>query len=121
MAQGTPPPLDTVRARRFEVLDTRGRIRAALGPLDDGSDAEDVIGLELRDHDERPRATLGVSTDGPWLVFELDGNLLVHLGINDPARDAVDPGAFLYLSDRLGRPMIGWRITDSGALHTDNS
>lgn len=118
-SQSSQPSDDgrVVRAERFEVVDERGRVRAVIGSIEEEADGEEVVGVELRDPDGSPRGTFGLSSDGPWLIFELGGNLLVHLGVNDPGRDVVDAGAFLYLSDHLGRPVIGWRVTDRGILY----
>lgn len=102
------------RAERFEVVDGQGRVRAVLGLLDGPAPAGQLVGLELRDVSGQPRATVAVGDDGAWMLLELEGNARLHLGVYDPASDALNTRVFLYLCDADGRPVTGWRVTDEG-------
>ncbi len=74
-----PAVPDVVKARRFEVVDAAGKIRASLGVLPSGAP-----GLGLSDAAGDLRVTLAVNADGgPNLaLFDAAGKLRVALGVN---------------------------------------
>lgn len=109
----TPPA--SVQARRFELVDEVGRVLAVLGVLD-GGPGPSRAGLALLDEHGRARVWLTLGDDGPALVFDQAGNDVVQLGVNDPGPDTLHVGAHLHLSDRHGRPVIGWRVEADGSL-----
>ncbi len=70
MGQAAPVP-ETIEARRFLVIDTKGEPRAALGVTEGGPT------LALNDADGKLRAALTVTEGGPALVlFDADGRSL---------------------------------------------
>ncbi len=109
----TPPA--SVQARRFELVDDDGRVLAVLGLLD-GRPGRAPAGLALFDEHGRARVWMALGDDGPALVFDQGGNDVVHLGVSDPGPDALHVGAHLHLSDRHGRPVLGWRVEADGSL-----
>ena len=57
-------PVDTLRARTFQVIDRAGNPRAAFGLLDEG-----VVGMILTDTNGKHRAQLTVAETGPTLCL----------------------------------------------------
>lgn len=105
-----------VQARRVELVDADGAIRGVLGELPTPDPRGEVFGLSLLTESGSPRVTLGVDADGGWVVLELEGNILVQLGVNEVDSDAVDARAVVHISDADGTPLIRWRVTDDGSL-----
>jgi hypothetical protein len=107
------PIEEVLRARRFELVDGTGAVRAVLGELSTGGGA--AFGLALVGVSGRPRVWIEVGDQGPALVFDRDGNAVLQLGVDDPAADALHVGAYLHLSDEQGRPALRWRVEDDGS------
>lgn len=120
MCDGTSDPAsalpDVVRARRFEVLDDCGEVRAVLGDLAWETDADYWPGLVLRDPYGRDRVWLMVHDMGPELEFNMDGNTALILGIHDLDSDAAAPGSHLKLCDPSGAVVAEWRVDTDGDL-----
>lgn len=105
-----------VRATRVEVVDEGGRIRAVLGPLDTPNPAAPVFGLALLDGDGRPRVWLSLDATGPAVVFDLAGNNIITLGVNDATPDALHVGGYLHVTDLDGTPVLGWQVEEDGSV-----
>lgn len=105
-----------VQARRVELVDAEGRVRGLLGELPTPDPHGEVFGLSLLTESGSPRVTIGVDDDGGWVVLELDGNILIQLGVNEVDSDAVDTRAVVHISDAGGTPLIRWRVADDGSL-----
>jgi hypothetical protein len=75
---------ESVRARRIELVDDSGRVRASLGTPDDTEYRTGVVSLELYDRQGRARATIKVDDEGG------------SFGLNDTTEDNV---ALLYVRD----------------------
>jgi hypothetical protein len=108
--------VDLVRAHRFEVVDAGGAVRAVLGSLDTPDPASPVFGLSLLDGDGRARVWLSIDALGPALVFDLAGNNLITLGVNDPAADALRVGGYFHMADFDGKTVFGWQLGDDGTV-----
>lgn len=103
-----------VRAERIEVVDRRGRVRLVLGDIGNPERPGEVFGCALLGLDGRQRAWLAVDDSGASLGFDRTGNAVLELGVDDGAGEALTTGAYLYLSDMDGRPVLGWRVEDDG-------
>lgn len=103
-----------VRAERIEVVDGRGRVRLVLGDIGNPERPGEVFGCALLSLDGRQRAWLTVDDSGASLGFDRAGNTVVELGVDDGTGEALTTGAYLHLSDRDGRPVLGWRVDDDG-------
>jgi hypothetical protein len=104
-----------LRARRFELVDDDGSVRAVLGthPHPD-PDAPPVYGLSLLDRDGRQRVWLELSDTGPALAFDRGGNQLIEVGVNDPGTECEPGGAYLHLNGPNGAPAWSWRVDADG-------
>lgn len=107
---------ESVRARRFEVVDDDGQVRAVFGLLPSLPPVSSVAGVEVRDASGRLTATVAVGDAESWVLLALGGNALVHVGVNDYRSDAVDARAFLFVCDDDGTPVAGWRVMDDGSV-----
>lgn len=108
-------PDEVLRARRIEVVDSRGRTRAVVGDLGGADQSEQVFGIALVDPDGRHRAWLALDEHGTVLGFDRTGNAVLELGVDDGG-EAVRRGAYVQLSDAEGRPVLGWRVGDDGEV-----
>ena len=104
-----------VRARRLEILDGAGRVRAIVGELDSTGAPSPNFGLVLLDDRGQQRAWLSLGQQGPVLAFDESGNAAVEVGVNDAGSDALHVGAYLVLSDRTGGLSIGWWVEEDGS------
>jgi hypothetical protein len=91
-------------------------VRAVLGPLDSPDPDTPAYGLALFDGAERERVWLTVDRTGPALVFDLAGNNIITLGVNDPVGDALHVGGYLHVADVDGTPVLGWQVEDDGSV-----
>jgi hypothetical protein len=105
-----------VRASRVEVVDEGGEVRAVLGPLETPDPTTPVFGLALLDPHGRARVWLSVDANGPTQVFDLAGNNIVSLGVNDPTADALHVGGYLHMTDLDGTPVLGWQVEEDGGV-----
>jgi hypothetical protein len=111
-------PAGAVRTTRIEVVDTDGKVRAILGPLDTPDQTSPVFGLALLDPAGRPRVWLAVDDTGPALVFDHAGNNIITLGVNDSTADALHVGGYLHVTDLDGTPVLGWQVEEDGSVLT---
>jgi hypothetical protein len=105
-----------LQAERVEVVDGEGRVRLVLGDVGNPDRPGEVYGVAIVDTDGRRRAWLALDDSGAALVFDRTGNAVVELGVDDGTGEAIVTGAYLHLSDIDGRPAIGWRVDDDGAV-----
>lgn len=94
MEQG---PADKVRARRFEVLDDAGNVRAALGVLGVKSPGS---GLLLLDKQGKPRVTLKAQDDDNSTLSFLDTKGKPRIIL----KTSTDGSVLITLADKTGRP-----------------
>lgn len=108
---------DVLRAHRIEVVDGDGRVRAVLGRLPNhDAAAPPVYGASLLDADGEHRAWLVLLPTGPSLSFDLGGNQVLELGVDDATADAVRVGAYLYLNGPDGSRALGWHVDADGSV-----
>ena len=105
-----------LRAERVEVVDGDGRIRLVLGDIGNPQRPGEVFGVALVDAEGRQRVWLALDDSGAALAFDHTGNNVVELGVDDGTGEATVSGAYLYLSDIDGRPVLGWRVDDDGSV-----
>ena len=115
--QGENDPAEVVRARRIELVDSHGRVRAVVGELPGGA-PPGSFGLCVFDAEAEARVWLALEPSGPLLVFDQDGNIALQLGVNDAEPDGLHTGAHLFLASADGEPRVGWRIEGSSVRHT---
>lgn len=114
MTAGDAEP--TLQAARVEVVDADGRVRLVLGDIGHPERPGEVFGLAIVDVTGRQRAWLALDDSGAALVFDRTGNAAVELGVGDGTGEATVSGSYFQLSDVDGRPVIGWRVADDGAV-----
>lgn len=103
-----------VRARRFEATDRAGRPRVVMGEIGTPDPDALVFGIAVLDEVGRERVRLVLDGTGPNLLFDLAGNNIITLGVNDPAADALHVGGYLCAADLDGTPVLGWHIEEDG-------
>ncbi|MGH2754215.1 MAG: hypothetical protein ACRDLB_07240 [Actinomycetota bacterium] len=106
-------PTNVVRARRFELVDDSGQVRAVLGDLATDPDAY-WPGLTLRSASVRDRVWLMVHNLGVELAFDLGGNIVAVLGVLDPGTETPVPGVSLTVCNADGVPVFGWHVNAEG-------
>lgn len=108
-------PADVVRARRFELVDDSGQVRAVLGNLARDAHAAYWPSLTLRTAYGRDRVWLAVHDYGPQLAFDFGGNTVAILEVHDPQPESsAPPGVSLTLCDADGGPVLGWDVNGEG-------
>lgn len=105
-----------VRARRFELHDDLGEVRAVPGNLPWETDDDYWPGFVLRDPDGRDRVCLMAHDMGPELEFNAEGSTVLLLGVHDLDSEAVAPGSRLKLCDFSGAVVAEWRVDPDGDL-----
>ena len=110
------PPSDVVRTTRIELVDEAGRVRAVLGRLDTSEPGTPAFGLALLDEAGCQRAWLTLERDGPVLAFDLAGNCVLTLGVDDPIDEDFRVGAYLHMADRSGNTVLGWHVEEDGVV-----
>ncbi|MGE3446684.1 MAG: hypothetical protein AB7H92_03775 [Microbacteriaceae bacterium] len=106
---------DVVRARRFELVDVDGTVRAQLGrfSLTGGDDPDDdVVGIELFGA-SGSAVSLLAHRSGAQLSFEVGGNQVLILEAFDRS-GARDGGSTITVCDRDGVPAVRWRVDLDG-------
>jgi hypothetical protein len=105
---------EVLSARRFEVVDTEGRVRAVVGNLS-GSSSEWYPGVALLDEDGHERVSLMLGASGPLLTFAEAGNVALELGVFDEADpESVAPGPCVVVCDRSGTARWSVRLDADG-------
>lgn len=105
-----------VRTTRVELVDQDGAVRAELGQLDSPDPDAPVFGLALLDEAGRQRFWVSLDGSGPALVFDLAGNNVITLGVNDPTADALHVGGYLHVADLDGTTVLGWQVEEDGSV-----
>ena len=100
----------------MEIIDSEGRIRAALGDTSDGAAHFDSFGLALYGLDGRRRAVLSIDKTGPTLVFDRNGNNALSIGVDDPTNDSEAGGPYITIVDADGDLVLGLAMSENGAL-----
>jgi hypothetical protein len=107
-----------VRADRFELVDSHGRVRAVLGDI--GDPDRYTPGLTLCDRHGQERSVFAAAPGGCTLSFVSDGNNRLVLGMEgadyaggDDDR-SYDPTAVVYLMDGSGEPRVMLRVHSDG-------
>lgn len=101
---------EVVRARRFELIDGSGRVRAVLGSTPRRGDQEEVFGLELFDSHRSARAWLSHEERfGAQLAFAISGNQVLIIGTSDLEAD-IPAGARVTVCDLEGASVIDWHM-----------
>jgi hypothetical protein len=118
VSDGADDVLDAgvVRAGRFELVDGGGRVRGVFGRLDSPDVTADLYGLALLNGEGKARVWLVLDATGPSQVFDLEGNNVIVLGVNDATADALHVGAYLHMSDADGTPVVGWQVQEDGSV-----
>jgi hypothetical protein len=93
----SPSVADEIRARRVVIVDDKGRVRADLAVLGDGS----AVALDFRDEAGQIRAELVHSKEGPALILG-DGSGQVRAAL-----EAGDDRVGLTLKDSNGKRRLG--------------
>jgi hypothetical protein len=83
---------EVLRARRFELVDRKGRLRAELSQVADGSPC-----LSLRDVRGKARAQMALLEDGTALLTMNDAK-----GVNRVWMMETDPAGILFVRDAQG-------------------
>lgn len=105
---------DVLQAKRFELVDGDGAVRAILGRLP-GPEDWPVVGLAVLDGEGRARVWLALQPTGPNLTFDRGGNTGLDMGVDDDTPDTLRVGPYLYLAGPDGAPAAGWRVDDDGS------
>lgn len=116
MSPNPPPDEQVVRARRLEIVDAEGRVRAVVGDLAPAQSGSDDFGLALLDNQGTCRAWLSLGPHGPAVGLDHSGNTVAEMGVADPGGDALGTGAYLVLSDPTGGLAIGWWVEEDGSV-----
>lgn len=104
-----------IRARRFEVVDDEGNIRAVFGMLPAIAPVGESVGFEITHPSGPVGASCAVGEAEGWLALTLGGNTVAHLGVVSDV-DASGPQVVLVVCAADGAPVAGWRVDDDGSL-----
>ena len=110
----TPEVPEVIRAQRFEVVDRRGVVRAVVGDAYPGPKRTPMFGFSIHDPKGRLRACLIIDEAGPVLVFDLEGNNAIALGVSDGTGESDSLGPFCYVNDATGDPVFSWGVDEHG-------
>lgn len=103
-----------VTARRYDAVDSQGRVRLSLGVFSEGSD-EAVAGVDLFDAAGRSRATLVVDEGGvASLSFAATGNEVLIVGAREQGEP--DDGAFVVICNLEGDPAASLAVDEGGGV-----
>lgn len=101
-----------LRARRLEVVDDTGRVRAAIAAGRDPYNGQASVGLELLDEDGRARAWLVDTGGAAQLALALGGDQVAVL--ESVAHDDGSSTVALVLCDATGRAVARWAVQSDG-------
>lgn len=105
-----------LRARRLEIVDDQGRVRAAIAADRDPYEGDVTVGLELLDEDGSARAWLVDVCGSAQLALALGGDQVAVL--ESTAHDDGASTVALVLCDALGRPVVRWAVQSDGSYST---
>ncbi|HZQ29115.1 MAG TPA: hypothetical protein VFA94_15565 [Acidimicrobiales bacterium] len=101
--------MEVVRARRFELVDARGDVRAVLGVADGESEAS-LASLTLIDSAGYPRVVLATVDETASLSFWDSGNTAASLGVGEEGYASLvlyrDNGEPMARIDNQDYPMV---------------
>lgn len=112
---------EVVRTLRLEIVDREERVRAVVGDLESPDDRHAVYGLSIIDTGGHERISVALPVEGPSLVFDLGGNIVAQVGVNDPRDDAVHVGAYLVLARPDGTPALVCRVEEDGSVTVERA
>lgn len=98
--QPDPTILERIATRRIEIRDHHGKLRAILGPTNDGG-----IALRIFDRTGSERIALGDLLGGPTVSFASGGDTIAELGVIEDPDHPDDPQPTLNLLDASGTIM----------------
>lgn len=105
-----------LRARRLEIVDDQGRVRAAIGAERDRYEGDVTVGLELLDEAGSARAWLVDVCGVAQLALALGGNQVAV--VESVSHDDGTSTAALVLCDASGRAVIRWSVQSDGSYST---
>jgi hypothetical protein len=105
-----------LRARRLEIVDDQGRIRASIAADRDPYEGDVTVGLELLDEDGSARAWLVDVCGAAQLALALGGDQVAVL--ESIAHDDGTSTVALVLCDSSGRPVVRWAVQSDGTYST---
>lgn len=108
-------PPDRLVARRFDLVDPTGRIRAVLGHVDAANEPWSPQ-LVLFDEHGDARVFLVVGPHGPSLSLLASGNTVAEVGVTDPGPNVLAPGPHVLLAAANGAPRLMARVDRDGRL-----
>lgn len=101
-----------LRARRLEIVDDQGRIRASIAADRDPYEGDVTVGLELLDEDGTARAWLVDVCGVAQLALALGGDQVAVL--ESVSHDDGTSTVALVLCDASGRPVVRWAVQSDG-------
>jgi hypothetical protein len=105
-----------LRARRLEIVDDEGLVRASIAADRDPYEGRVTVGLELLDEDGRARAWLVDVCGAAQLALALGGNQVAVL--ESVSQDDDTSIVALSLCDAFGRPVVRWAVQSDGSYST---
>lgn len=116
MSPDSPNDDQVLRARRLEIIDAHGQVRAIVGDLATPQAEGDDFGLALLDHQGARRASVSLTPHGPVIALDHAGNTVAEIGVTDGGGDAIGTGAYVVLSAQTGALAIGWWVEEDGSV-----
>lgn len=102
-----------LRARRLEIVDDQGRVRAAIAADRDPYEGDTTVGLELLDENGSARAWLVDVCGAAQLALALGGDQVAVL--ESISHDDGTSAVALVLCDASGRPVLRWAVDSDGS------
>lgn len=95
-----PRPRRLAGSTGFELLDSAGRVGAALGNIWQRGDYSP--GLVVFDRQGHERVSIALHPSGPQMSFALHGNCVLDIGVHDPGPEDGAGGTFVVLATSEG-------------------
>lgn len=103
-----------VTARRFDAVDSHGRVRVSVGVFSEGGD-DATAGVDVFDSVGRSRASLVVDEGGvATLSFAAAGNEVLVVGAREQGEPA--DGAFVVFCSLDGDPAASVAVDEGGSV-----
>lgn len=106
------PAGEILRCSRLEVLDATGRPRIVLGDLAPTAG----FGIAVLDEQSGRRIVASLDDGGPVIAFDLDGTIVLEVGVHDATDDATHVGPYALVNDATGRTVLGVRVDERGEV-----